>query len=196
MITIDPGGLRSLRQAMSELEANMPKEMKTATSKTIRRGKSITAKKLSRIIKAKQKILRAVGRGKREGQQAFFILSGNFRISWKWFKPVQTKSGVTVKATRVPLSPQTVAQLNKAFMGPRPGVVAVKLRGQVMRRKAVSGRAINAVPAMVPVEMLRQNPAMVDEIVADLTAEYEKQLRERIRFLKVKMAGKLRNQKQ
>lgn len=196
MISVDPGGLRALRQALSDLESDVPKEMKVATSKTIKRGKSITAKKLSKIIKAKQKILRAVGRGKRDGSQAFFILSGNFRISWKWFKPVQDNAGVTVKATRVPLSAKTQQDLRGAFMGPRPGVVAVKLRGQVMRRKSVSGRKIQAVPAMVPVELLRQNPGMVDDIVAEFTTEYEKQIRERIRFLKVKMAGKLRNQKQ
>jgi hypothetical protein len=195
MFTIDSKGLRALRDELAVLQSEVPKEIKVASSKTVKKGKSITAKKLARLVRTTQKVLRAVGRGRMTGADAEFVLSGNFRISMRRFNPVQNATGVVVKALKVALTPQQQAKLTGAFMGPRPGVQAVKLRGQPMRRVGTQRLKIEAVRAIVPVEELKRNPVFVDEIVADLQTEYIKQIRERIRFLKVKMAGKLRNQK-
>ena len=195
MFTIKSDGLRALRDELAVLQSDVPKEIKVAASKTVKRGKSIAAKKLARLVRATQKILRAVGRGRIAGANTEFVLSGNFRISMRRFKPVQNATGVVVKPLKVAMTPQQQAKLIGAFMGPRPGVQAVKLRGQPMRRVGKQRLKIEAVRAIVPVEELKRNPAFVDEIVADFQAEYSKQIRERIRFLKVKMAGKLRNQK-
>ena len=195
MFTIDSKGLRALREELAVLQVDVPKEMKVASSKTIKKGKSITAKKLARLIRITQKVLRAVGRGRITGGDAMFVLAGNFRTSLRRFNPKQTAAGVVVKPLKAGLSPDRQSQLIGAFMGPRPGVQAVKLRGQPMRRVGKQRLKIEAVRAIVPVEELRRNPAIIDEIVADLQVEFVKQIRERIRFLKVKMAGKLRNQK-
>jgi hypothetical protein len=50
-------------------------------------------------------------------------------------------------------------------------------------------------PAIHLTSTLKNVDYFTPKVVSDLRVEFIKQVKERIRFLKVKMAGKLRNQK-
>lgn len=192
MFTADPGGLRGLRDALASMEVDVPKEMAIAGKKASKRGRSIAAKQAGKVIAQPQKVLRSATRYGRDGEAFTVRIRKKFRISMRRFKPKQTRAGVIVQTGKGSGGKSVIAG---AFMGPRPGVVAVKLRGQVMQRAGQSRYPIEAVRAVAVTERLLENYGIVENIAQDITAEYGKQIRERIRFLKVKMAGKLRNQK-
>jgi hypothetical protein len=192
MFTVDPGGLRGLRDALASMEVDVPKEMAIAGKKASKRGRGIAAKQAAKVIAQPQKVLRAATRYGRDGEAFTVRVKKKFRISMRRFNPKQTRAGVVVRTGKGSGGKAVIAG---AFMGPRPGVVAVKLRGQVMQRAGQSRYPIEAVRAVAVTERLLENYGIVENIAQDITADYGKQIRERIRFLKVKMAGKLRNQR-
>jgi hypothetical protein len=195
MFTVDPGGLRGLRDALASMEVDVPKEMAIAGKKASKRGRGIAAKQAAKVIAQPQKVLRSATRYGRDGEAFTVRVKKKFRISMRRFKPKQIEAGVVVQTGKGSRGKSVIIG---AFMGPRilyGGRAAVKLNGQVVQRVSKARLPIEAVRAVVVTEKLLENYGIIENISQDITADYGKQIRERIRFLKVKMAGKLRNQK-
>jgi hypothetical protein len=170
----------------------MEKEMKIVVSKTGKQARIPIAKGLGKIVKVKQKFLKKVTRAEQTNEGAVLVLRGKFRVAIKWFKPRQTKKGITVKPYKMASRANAARQYDRGFMGPRPGVPTATLRGQAVYRTTAARSPIAAIPAVVPVADLKEHPGLLEGIVQDVSGELANQIRLRIRYLTRKAAGTLR----
>ena len=195
MIRIDSSGLRALRDELAAMQVNVTKEMRTAAWKAQKRGRNEVAKRLSKEIRQPAKRLKGASYAKMRGDDGFiFVIRSEFKIAMKRFRPRHTKAGVIVNVVRTG-SKQRRHLYYKGFLGGKPGKPSPKLNGNPMQRTGDTRYPIKRVPAAVLVAEIRGVPGLIGNIGDLLGLEYRKQVIERIRFLKVKLAGKLRNQK-
>lgn len=179
------------------MQVNVPKEMRIAAWKAQKRGRSEVAKRLSKVIKQPAKRLRGASYAKMlpDDNGFIFIVREKFRVALKRFKPSHTKAGVVVGVLKSEKG-KSRRVYGKAFLGGKPGKPSPKLHGAPMERTGETRKPLRTVPAIRVVDEVRGIAGMVSSIGDTLGDEFRKQVVERIRFLKVKLAGKLRNQKQ
>jgi hypothetical protein len=124
-----------------------------------------------------------------------FVVREKFRIALKRFKPTHTKEGVVVGVLKSEKG-KSRRKYNKAFLGGKPGKPSVKLHGAPMERVGEKRKPLRTIPAIRVVDEVRGISGMVREIGQTLKVIFRDEVAKRIRFLKLKLAGKLRNQKQ
>jgi hypothetical protein len=197
VIQIESKGLRALRDELAAMQVNVTKEMRIAAWKAQKRGRAEVAKRLSKVIKQPAKRLKGASYAKMMPNDGgfIFVIREKFKIAIKRFKPRHTKAGVTVNVRRSGTHGERVAY-RKAFLGGKPGKPSPKLHGAPMERVGESRYPLRTVPAIGLVAEISVIPGVIGGVGVLLKDEFRKQVRERIRFLKVKLAGKLRNQKQ
>lgn len=195
MIKIESGGLKILEAELAAMPVVLKKEMRIAAWKAQKRGRNEVARRIAKDIKQPAKRLKGASYAKMlpEGKGFMFIIRAIFRIAIKRFKPKHTKAGVTVSIRKQGSSRKEVYP--KGFMGGTHKTQSVKLRGTPMERKGKERYPIRAIPAINLTQEIRNAAGMVGDIAGMLRDEYQKQVVERIRFIKVKLSGKLRNQK-
>jgi hypothetical protein len=205
MIDVKTDGLRHLRDVLAEMQVNVKKEMRVAAWKAQKRGRTEVAKELAKTIRQPAKLLKKASYGKMVDEGFVFVIRGNFRIALKKFRPRHIKTGVTANVTKGTVAVTQTGRARRfktannypgAFMGPRPGVPAAKLHGHPMYREGKKRLPIRRVPAVNLTTTIAALNWMPPRLAQLLRLELFKQVKERIRFLKVKIAGKLRNQKQ
>lgn len=189
-------GLRALRDELAAMQVNVPKEMRIAAWKAQKRGRNEVSKRLAKEIRQPAKRLKGASYAKMMPQDGgfVFVIREKFRIAIKRFKPKHTKAGVTVLVRKSGASRKNIYP--KGFMGGTPKTQSIKLRGVPMERKGSERYPLQTLPAVKLTQEILGIAGLVGNIAALLGLEYRKQVVERIRFLKVKLAGKLRNQKQ
>jgi hypothetical protein len=203
MIKVQSSGLRALRDELASMGQNVTKEVRVAAWKTQKKGRREIAKQIAKIIKKPVKYFQKASYSKMLPDGFFIAIRGEFKMAIKYFKPRHVKAGVVADITRSSVfidngrKKRTSGKrvFEGGFMGPRPGVLAPKLRGIAARRKGTNRFPIQALPAIHLTSTLKNVDYFTPKVVSDLRVEFIKQVKERIRFLKVKMAGKLRNQK-
>ena len=197
MIKIESSGLRILRDELAAMPVSVTKEMRIAAWKAGKKGRAIVATKLATVIKQPAKRLKGASYTKMLPDDGgfVFIIREKFRIAMKRFRPTHTKAGVLVGVLKSEKG-KSRRVYRKAFMGGKPGKKSPKLHGAPMERVGEDRKPLKTVPAIRVVDEVRDIAGMVGDISGLLRDEFRKQVRERIRFLKVKLAGKLRNQKQ
>jgi hypothetical protein len=196
MIKIESTGLRVLRDELAAMQVNVVKEMRIAAWKAQKRGRAEVAKRLSKIIKQPAKRLKGASYAKMLPNDGGFkfIIREAFKIAIKRFKPKHTKNGVTVKVINAGNRSERRLYRN-AFIGGKPGKPSPKLNGNPVERVGKNKYPLRTIPAIGLVAEISVIPGVIGGIGVLLKDEFRKQVRERIRFLKVKLAGKLRNQK-
>lgn len=192
MLIAECDGLRILRDQLAEMQVDVPREIAIAGTKTVKKGRSLVAKRIAQVVRLPQGQLKKATRYKVFSTYFVLRIRGQFQIAIRRFRPRHTRQGVVVSTRRTGGGKEVYSD---AFMGPRPGVPATKLRGNPVRRKTAERLPIQALPAVRVVQVVREAQAVLDSMGDDLRSEYEKQIRERIRFQNLKLAGKLRNQK-
>lgn len=192
MIEIETTGLRELRNELAVLQADVPREMTIAMRKAAKRGRTIAARGLAKLIRQKIKTLKGAIRTKVTDGSAELLILGRYRVALRRFNPRQARKGVTVKPYKKTVGGSAKLEFPGAFMGPRPGVNAVSLRGQPMRRDGKDRLPISAIEAVRPVVDLRSEAYILNGIIVDLSDEIVKEVNRRIRYLELKAAGKLR----
>lgn len=195
--------LRDLRDQLGAMQENVTKEIRVAAWRAQKRIRGQIAKELAKIVNQPRKVLLKATYSKIKPDGSFLIvIRGVFAVAVKRFRPKHTKAGVVAKTGKkaVYQNPFTgkvqTADTGKqvfpgGFMGPRPGVPAGKLRGVPVRRAGSRRLPIQAIPAINIVLTIHQNPDKLPQIIKLAQAEFEKQVRERIRFLTVKKQKKL-----
>lgn len=190
-------GLRALRDELAAMQVNVVKEMRIAAWKAQKRGRNEVAKRLAKEIRQPAKRLKGASYAKMKPADGGFdfIIRGAFRIAMKRFKPKHLKNGVVVNVVKTG-SRQRRHLYKRGFLGGSPKKPSAKLNGNPMQRTGDARLPIKRVPAAILVAEIRGAVGVIGGISSLLKTEYRKQVVERIRFLKVKLAGKLRNQKQ
>jgi hypothetical protein len=108
-------------------------------------------------------------------------------LSLRHFNAKQIATGTQAKVN--PSAGPTVYQ--SAFMGPRAGVMSIKLRGNVYKRVGASRNPIEMVRAPDPVDVFNANN-METITVQFSRKELTKQVERRIQFLTAKLQGKIK----
>lgn len=204
MIQVDTQDFAVLRNRLIAMQENMTKEIRVAAWKAQKRIRGQIASELTKIINQPRKVLIKATYSKiaKTGSSFAVHIRGEFAIAIKRFKPKHVKQGVVAQTGRKTVHQNPVTgQVQPAdtgkvtfaggFMGTRPGVTSIKLRGTPVRRKGKKRLPIQAIPAVNIVLTVHQNPEMLPHIVEMTKAEFEKQVRERIRFLTLKKQKKL-----
>ena len=181
---------KELTDTLAAVVKNLPRELSFVSKQTAKHGVSFIAKQVGAEIAVAQKEIKKLIKVKKLGDTDYMIdFQKTKRLPIRVFKAKQTKKGVTYKIDKN-AKPKLI---KKAFMGPRPGVLAPRLHGKVWIRELHGGsksRSIHPVGrgpspwgVFVKNDMM---PALLVEINQRLTAN----LRERIRVKKLKLKGK------
>ena len=176
---------RSLVESLSNVTSNLTKQLGIVANKVGRKAESLTAKDITKQIAVKQKTVKKEITRRRVGKTAVEMeLRKSSRIPLRDFTARQTKKGVSYRIAKAGKR-QTVTG---AFPGLRPGLMNTKWRGRVFARVGKARLPIRQLygpsPWGVVVKGRRLKP-----ITADVRAELTKQLKERIRYLKLKKSG-------
>ena len=203
LVNVEAKGIRELRDRLAAMQVDVKKEVRIASWKAQKRIRSLIAGLISKnVVNQPKKVTSKAVYSKMRDDGFLIVIRGNYSVSIKRFKPKQNKKGVTAKTGKktVKQNPftgkvDTVSTgkefFPSAFMGPRPGVSATKLRGAVVQRKSKSRLPIGAVPAVNIVLSLKNVEGTVQKLVAMSQDELVKQVKERIRFLTLKQQKKL-----
>lgn len=132
-------GLDELITALGNASENITKDIAIAAQKAANKCKSIIGKEISGILNAKQSDIKKQITTKRlRWAAAEVVLSSSKRPPLKAFKPSWGEGGVTVNMFK---NGKTL-QYKRGFMGPRPGVSAIKLGGHVWSREVTKGKFV------------------------------------------------------
>jgi hypothetical protein len=196
MIQIDSKGLRALRDELAAMPVNVAKEMRIAAWSAQKKGRAKVAAELAKTIKQPIKKLKGASYAKmmQDDSGFVFVVREKFRIALKRFKPTHTKDGVIVGVLKSEKG-KSRRKYSKAFLGSKPGKPSPKLRGNPMERIGDKRKPLRTIPAIRVVDEVRGIYGMVNRIGETLKVVFRAEVVERIRFLKLKLAGKLRNQK-
>jgi hypothetical protein len=197
MIKIESTGLRALRDELAAMQVNVKKEMRIAAWQTQKKGRAKVATKLAAFIKQPAKRLKGASYAKMLPDDGgfVFVVREKFRIALKRFRPAHTKAGIVVGVLKSEKG-KSRRVYGKGFLGGKPGKKSPKLHGAPMERTGEKRKPLRTIPAIRVVDEVRGVTGMVKSIGALLRDEFRANVVKRIRFLKLKLAGKLRNQKQ
>jgi hypothetical protein len=197
MIKIESTGLRALRDELAAMPVNVTKEMRIAAWHAQKTGRAKVATQLATVIKQPAKRLKGASYAKMlpDDNGFVFIVREKFRIALKRFKPSHTKAGVVVGVLKSEKG-KSRRVYGKGFLGGKPGKKSAKLNGAPMERTGEKRKPLRTIPAIRIVDEVRSVTGMVQSLGALLREEFRANVVKRIRFLKLKLAGKLRNQKQ
>jgi len=192
-ISVDAKGLI---KELEQLANSLPKQLGIVTWKTAKKGKSFIAKSVTEELAVTQKVIKPFLhlQTKKIGKtRSSLTLFKSKRMSLRHFKPKQTGVGVSYK-----ISKRGGRQIiPHAFMGPKPGVIAPRLGGNVWLRegarkaKGAPGlsqriRRAGAGPSPWGVFVLQKKSTALSKLLRE---EMRKQLAERLRIIKLKIPG-------
>ena len=154
------------------------KKTRTTMNREVRTELAVTAGSINKVLKIKRASKSRLG--------ATVTLEKEDRLPLKDFKPRQTRAGVSYRISK--RGGRKTAP--DAFMGPRPGVIASKLRGHVYKRRGRARKPINMLHGASPWGVFMKRRLRIPTI-ADGEKELHKQLSKRIRFQQLKRTGQI-----
>ena len=189
-------------EELKAVAKNLRKELGIASWNTAKKGKTIIARDImeGQGFNAKQSEVKKVILEKRNDGSptaSSVALKRSKQVPIGGMKSIQTATGGQYKPTKK----GEPVNVRGAFMGPRPGVSAIKLRGRlwiregekrVMKKGRYKGKmrqpirrvGSNVYPAKIHIENNR-----TPIIIGELKLEMNKQIERRIRFNKLKQSG-------
>lgn len=184
-------GEDKLAQAVEAAGRKLPNEMAKVINKVVKREHSHIAKGISKTVRLTQKQVKAELKVKkkatRKDLEGVIFLEKGRRIALKEFKPKQNKKGTYYTIGRGKGQKKTNPN---AYMGPKPGVVATRLKGHVMRRVNVedsqSEQMILRGPSIWGVYVKNK---LHKGVVKRLNASMEKELAEAVRVNTLRAEG-------
>jgi len=204
MIHVDTHDLSAIRNRIIAMKENATKEIRVAAWRAQKRIRSQIASELAKIINQPKKVLIKATYSKiaKTGSSFTVHIRGEFAIAIKRFKPKHTKRGVIAKTGKKTVHKNSLTGavqsadtgkivFSNGFMGPKPGRSSIKLRGTPVRRVGRKRLPIQAIPAVNIVLTIYQNPEKLPQIISMAQTEFEKQVRERMRFLTLKQQKRL-----
>jgi len=188
-ITVDSASAARLKAAIEGTAKELKKELRIALNYTAKKAKSLTSKvvrdELAHVKKSDVDFTMKVHLIEGESSlTASLEVKKTDRISLRFFKPKQTKVGVSYQISKRG-GRKTVAG---AFQGPRPGLMKASWKGNAFRRKG-KGR--------LPIAKLRgpstwgvmTKGKKTGPSIELIDAELQKQIERRVRFITLKKTG-------
>lgn len=172
-----------MTNALGNLVKNLPKELNIVANKTTTRTKSFIAKEVVKELAVTQKTVRKSLKVERRGKTGRkIVIEKTLKLPVAGFRPRQTKLGVTFKSDK--RKPRRL--IPGAFMGAYGK--APKWGGKVYKRE---------VPAKTPIVQLHTaspwgafvRRKKIQPTKAKINAELRKQLKERLRYQRLKKSG-------
>lgn len=165
---------------------NLEKEIKVVNGKTAKRGKSIIAKEVVQTVRIPQKNIRRYIKSSQIGKRSAAVdLENTPRIPLRDFGARQTKAGVTYQISRS--GGRKTAK--GGFVGPKPGLTFAKTRGRVFARTGKSRLPIVQLFGVSAWGVVRYRKKSQRIINKNIRAELLKQIKERLRYRKLKAEG-------
>ena len=188
MIDMKVTGIKELVKACEGTSRKMPKELAIAVNATTKKVRSEMSKQLRGEFSVKaadlKPILAVKGRATPTKIGSMVQLDATKRMSLKSFRPRQTRAGTAYTISKK--SGRKTAP--GAFMGPRPGAMAIRLRGHVYARLGASRYPIVQLKGPSPGGVyIKQR--MRPKTVSVGSAELSKQIDRRVRFILLKKQG-------
>jgi hypothetical protein len=199
IISINASGVINELKAVAK---NLRKELGIASWMTAKKGKALITKDImqGQGFNAKQsEVKKTIVEKRNDGSPtaSSVALKQSKQIPMRDMRPEQTSTG----GKYYPTKKGKPVEVKGAFMGPRAGVSAIKLRGRLWirdgeKRRMTKGRyagrmrqpirrvGSNIYPAKIHIENNRQSV-----IISQLKDEMNKQIERRIRFNKLKQSG-------
>lgn len=187
-MSIDAKDVKRLQESLGKRAKRLPQELAVAVNAATKKGRSeinkeirkelaVKAASLNRVLKQTKKATKASG-------TAQITLNKEQRLSLKDFGARQNKAGVSYK-----ISPKKGRKLIAGgFMGPKPGVTAIKLRGNAFKRMGKTRLPIVKLMGASPWGAWHVNKLRTP-MTKIIQAELKKQIERRIRFHVLKAQG-------
>lgn len=181
MIDLNVTGINKLKQAIEGTRRNLPGELRIAINATAKKVSSEVSKEIRKELALKAKDVKRHIVVKRKATKtrlsAMVQLSESRRPTLKSYGARQTWAGVSYK-----ISKKTGRRVVKGgFMGPRPGVLAPRLRGHAFTRKGANRYPLQILRGPSPWAAFAKN-RMIIPVSNVGEKELEKQITRRIRF--------------
>jgi len=190
-LTVDKRELRELEAMVKATRRKLPNELKIAINATARKTKTTMSRQvrqeLATSAKAVNRTVKITSKATRTSLHSNVRLSKTARVSLKEYKARHTRSGVSYKISKRQ-GRKTVAG---AFMGPKPGATAVKLRGHAFKRVGKKRLPIQKLHGPSPWGVFKVQKLKQPTVKAT-RQELTKQIRRRIRFLRLKKSGTIK----
>ncbi len=175
------GTNKNIRSELAIAVNATTKKTKTAINKQVRSELAVTAKSVNRGLAVSRKADR-----KSKQPTGEVTLSKTARLPLKDFKPRQTKKGVSYKISKT----QGRSTVSGAFMGPKPGVMKASWKGNVFKRVGQSKLPIVKLQGPSPWGAFVKK-GMARTVKKESKRELDKQIKRRIRFVKLKKSGSI-----
>lgn len=171
--------------SLRNISNNIQTELAAVSRKTAEATQSKIAKDLTQLVNLKQKFIKTKQIvNKQVGKTARVIALKNMRrVSLRQYGARQTKKGVSYKIYKSGKRKTTLG----AFQGPRPGVMFTKYRGTVFSRVGQARTPIKKRWGPSP-STLYKRMKKPQELVPFINHELRKQLKERLRYVRVRRA--------
>jgi len=188
IVTIDNAQIARMKAAIENTGKQLRKELAVAVNATAAKSKSIIAKQIGKELAVAQKDIKTtISQSRRAGEldiSATVEVKKEKRLGLNKFGARQTKTGVSARISKS----KGRSVIPGGFMGPKPGVTAVKLRGNAFKRVGKARKPIVKLkgPSTWGVFVVGQK---IGPSTAETEQELKKQVDRRIRFLLLKQAG-------
>ena len=181
--------IAALSKALDGADKKIRKQLAIALNKTAKKALAQLAKEDAKELATTQKVIKATmkvaSKATATGNPTSVIEQKKTgRISLREFKARQTKAGTTYKTSKTG-GRKTVLG---AFQGPRPGVINVRTRGHVFKRKGKERLPIVKLFGPSPWGVTVKNK-LTKPVVKFAKSQLKKEIAERTRFLNLKKSG-------
>lgn len=133
-VTVHSTGIDELLDALDAEAQRLPREVQIAINATAKKARSFISREIREELAVKAKdvngVLKISKRATKTDLTAKVKLNHQKRFSLKTFGARHTRAGVSYKVRKS----EGRRTIKDAFMGPRPGATAVRLRGHAYKR--------------------------------------------------------------
>lgn len=176
-ITVTAEGLDDLVKRLREVSPAVSRDFGTVSWEVGKYGRSQIAKECSQEINLPQNRIKKVIHAKKlRPVGAVITVPKEKRYPLREFKPKSMKKGVKAKVNKK----RPPRYYHRAFMGPRPGVIAPRLGGHAFEREGKARTPIYQAMGISPWGVLIKNEMLLPSIRFKLRKRLEKELKKRI----------------
>ena len=192
MITMSGAFKQSDIDKLEKLFDGNAKKARQQLHIAVKKTAASTKSKIAREIKKRsglktvviKKFIRVKVPNRDQPKATIIVRDSAVWLSLRHYSPRQVSDGTKAKID--PQNGQTMIQ--SAFMGPKPGIVSIKLRGNVFKRTGSKRKPIELLRAPDPVDVFNAN-GMEPSVVTYSKDELKKNVERRIQFLTAKQQG-------
>lgn len=186
-ISMQVYGLDEVIKSLDAVSTKLTKEIAIASWETAKKAKRLIARDVTQSINLPQKtVIKSLNAKRNSDGTSSVVLTKENQIALKYFGPKQTAAGVRVKVNKK----SGFKTIPGAFMGPKPGIQLISMRGHVFKRRGKKRLPLRYLSGVSPYGYFRKSNRVMP-IRDEIQLEFLKQLNRRIRYQKLRSSGGL-----